>query len=114
MQVIKRMRLFNSGRKKKLTAKQKLFFGTKRQRTMLLNSRKRRKNIGEIITLDINPRRKRRVNSGRLKRGNMARRKVKKTKAATAARRRYHRLKFGNSGVRRRRRWNAGVGRIPL
>lgn len=63
---------------------------------------KRRKNIGEIVSISLaglgNPGRKRRKNTG------MARKRLKKTASAKAARRAYRRRRLGNSGTTRRRR----------
>jgi hypothetical protein len=71
MAVLLKKRVFNPG-KKRLTARQKLFFGSKRQRTAakrsLSNKGKRRntgrrvKNVGEIITLSL-PKRKVKLNN---------------------------------------------------
>lgn len=119
--LVRKKRLFNPSRKKKrLSLKQKLFFGSKRQReaarASLKNSgrrkhrtRKRVSNIGEIFTIKLrNPsRRKRKVNS-------MARRKHVRRRRRNAPRpwagiyeRHYHTRKRRarrNPGVHRRRR----------
>lgn len=137
MQIVKRKRLYNSGRvrskrrsnSKKLSVKQKLFFGSKAQRASakrsLSNSRKRnskprrrlnsrrrvirRKNIGEIITLDLvrknTGRRKNKMATRRRRRVNTSRRR-RRTNSASPIRRRRR-----NRGVRvvRRRRRNTGA-----
>jgi hypothetical protein len=74
--ILVRKRLFNPSRKKKLTLKQKLYFGTKRQRNaarkrlanLSKSRRKRRENIGEIYTIKL-------TNPGRSKTKTMARHK---------------------------------------
>ena len=153
MQIIKRKRLYNSGRAKRkrvngkrLSLRQKLFFGSKAQRSAakksLSNGRRskrlsngritrrrpnskrvvrRRKNIGEIITLDLvrkntgrrkNTMARRRINTRRRRRNVVYRGKAGKAKGkyiytSNPSRRRRRR----NRGVtvRRRRRANSGV-----
>ena len=52
MSIVKRRRFVNPGKKRRLTAKQIKFFGTKRQRAALKNrGRKRRKNVSHIVVV---------------------------------------------------------------
>lgn len=140
MELLKRKRLFNSGRAKRkrtnsgkrLSLRQKLFFGTKKQRSAaksaLSNSgrrkTKRRVNVGQIITVDLvrNPgtkkRRNRRANTGIMA---TRKRRVRRVNAGVVRRRRRRNAprswsglyrkhyKRKNTGARRRRRVNPGV-----
>ena len=153
MQIIKRKRLFNSGKArvkrrnpKRLTLRQKLFFGSKAQRSAAkkslsngrrskrrinikrsngLRARKRRTNVGSIITLDLIRKntgrkkrkntsmaiRKRRVNTRRRRRNVVYRGKIGKGKGVyryTSNPKRRRRNRRRNSGVVVRRRRNTG------
>lgn len=127
-------RLVNPGRKRKLSPLQKLFFGSKRQRaTVKANrskrkrvtarktvTRKRKRNVGSIITVwpkgKSNPGRKykRRKKSNRGKRViivNKGERMATKRRRARRVIHRRRRRAVANPSVRRRRRRTVGVSR---
>ncbi len=126
-QVLKRRRVSNPGRRKKMTAKQIRFFGTKRQRAALKNASKRKRknpslrkvvrkvkrqavgvlkshrrrkrvsNIGEILTVSLPG-----LNPGRKRR--KTRKVSKKRSVPNMARKRVRRRK--NAGTRVGRSWS--------
>lgn len=113
MSLVKRRRFVNPGRRKRMTAKQIRFFGTKRQRAALKNVRRRKKNGTLHITHHANrARRKRNVshivvvrprNPGRIYPGLSA-----KESAAEARKARALKKKYGSSMLRKGFKWLKG------